>query len=214
LSNSAISVHIPCDRRISRWLRAMTAMCLLAGAVSGLSGQNGLATGKQVAANPATASQILSSYEGQNVTAVEVAGRPQSAVSEFEPLFLQEPGEPFSIDKVNGTLAALKSSGKAKDVRVQVDAEASGVRVQFILEPAVYFGIFEFPGAERFSYARLVQVANFQAQMPCKRLRRAVLTRVGDGRDCGRSCPHIASGHDLCEELALYVAEGSLISSA
>jgi len=67
-------------------LRAMTAMCLLAGAVSGLSGQSGLATDKQVAANPATASQILSSYEGQNVTAIEVAGRPQSAVSEFEPL--------------------------------------------------------------------------------------------------------------------------------
>jgi len=80
--------------------------------------------------------------------------------------FLQKLGEPFSIDKVNGTLAALKSSGKAKDVRVQVDAEASGVRVQFILEPAVYFGIFEFPGAERFSYARLLQVANFQAQTP------------------------------------------------
>jgi outer membrane protein assembly factor BamA len=144
----------------------MTAMCLLAGAVSGLSGQSGLATDKQVAANPATASQILSSYEGQNVTAIEVAGRPQSAVSEFEPLFLQKLGEPFSIDKVNGTLAALKSSGKAKDVRVQVDAEASGVRVQFILEPAVYFGIFEFPGAERFSYARLIQIANFQVQTP------------------------------------------------
>ena len=67
---------------------------------------------------------------------------------------------------MNGTLAALKSSGKANDVRVQVDAEADGVRVLFILEPAIYFGIFEFPGAERFSYARLVQVANFQAQAP------------------------------------------------
>jgi outer membrane protein assembly factor BamA len=67
---------------------------------------------------------------------------------------------------VNRTLAALKASGKAKDVRVEVDAEADGVRVLFILEPADYFGIFQFPGAGRFNYARLVQVANFEAQTP------------------------------------------------
>jgi outer membrane protein insertion porin family len=58
-------------------------------------------SGKQAPANPATAAQILSSYEGQNVTAIEVAGRPQSAASEFEPLFVQKPDEPFSIDNVN-----------------------------------------------------------------------------------------------------------------
>ncbi len=100
------------------------------------------------------------------MTAIEVAGRPQSAASEFEPLFVQKPGEPFSIDKVNSTLAALKSRVKAEDARVEVDAEADGVRVLFILEPAVYFGVFQFPGAERFNYARLVQVANFEAQAP------------------------------------------------
>ena len=144
----------------------MVCLCLLAGAVSSLSGQNELAIGKRADVTPATTAQILSSYEGQNVTTDEVAGRPQSAASKFEPLFLQKPGEPFSIDKVKSTLAALKASGKARDVRVQVDAEADGVRVLFILEPVVYFGIFEFPGAERFSYARLVQVANFQAQTP------------------------------------------------
>ena len=100
------------------------------------------------------------------MTAIEVAGRPQSAPSEFEPLLVQKPNEPFSSDRVNRTLAALKASGKAKDVRVEVDAEADGVRVLFILEPADYFGIFQFPGAGRFNYARLVQVANFQAQTP------------------------------------------------
>jgi outer membrane protein insertion porin family len=52
-------------------------------------------------------------------------------------------------------------------VRVQVDAEADGLRVQFILEPAVYFGIFEFPGSRSDShYSRLAQVASFQAQTP------------------------------------------------
>jgi outer membrane protein assembly factor BamA len=147
-------------------MRAVAVVCVLAGAASGLSSQGGSAPGNQTPANPATAAQILSSYEGQNVTAIEVAGRPQSAPSEFEPLLVQKPNEPFSSDKVNRTLAALKASGKAKDVRVEVDAEADGVRVLFILEPADYFGIFQFPGAARFNYARLVQVANFEAQTP------------------------------------------------
>jgi len=150
---------------------AAVTLCILAGPVAGLSAQegsaqNGSTSAKQAPAIQAAAAQILSSYEGQNVTAVEVAGRPQSAASEFEPLFVQKPGEPFSSDKVNATLSALKASGKAKDVRVQADADANGVRVLFILEPAVYFGLFQFPGAERFNYARLAQVANFQAQTP------------------------------------------------
>jgi outer membrane protein assembly factor BamA len=144
----------------------LAAACNLVGAVSGLSAQSGSASSKQTPANPATAAQIFVSYEGQNVSAVEVAGRPQTSASEFEPLFIQKPGEPFSSTKVNATVAAMKASGKATDVRVQVDAEANGVRVEFILEPAVYFGLFQFPGAERFSYARLAQVANFQAQTP------------------------------------------------
>jgi outer membrane protein insertion porin family len=147
-------------------LLVVGAACFLSGAASALSAQSGAASNDQASANAAAAAQIISSYEGQNVTAIQVAGRPQSAASEFEPLFVQKPGAPFSIDDVNRTLAALKATGKAKDVRVQVDAEANGVRVLFILEPAVYFGLFQFPGAERFNYARLVQVANFQAQTP------------------------------------------------
>ncbi|MGA2889396.1 MAG: POTRA domain-containing protein [Terracidiphilus sp.] len=109
---------------------------------------------------------ILSSYAGQNVTTMEIAGRPQVTASEFASLFAQETGKPFSIDKVNEIKAALKAATNSTEVRVQVDAETNGLRVQFILEPAVYFGIFEFPGAERFHYSRLVQVANFQAQTP------------------------------------------------
>ena len=34
------------------------------------------------------------------------------------------------------------------------------------MEPAVYFGLFQFPGAERFAYSRLVQVANYPPQAP------------------------------------------------
>ncbi len=51
-------------------------------------------------------------------------------------------------------------------MRVQVEPEANGLRVLFVIEPAVYYGIFQFPGAERFTYSRLVQVANYVSQSP------------------------------------------------
>ena len=51
-------------------------------------------------------------------------------------------------------------------MRVQVEPEAKGLRVLFVVEPAVYYGIFQFPGAERFNYSRLVQVANYVSQSP------------------------------------------------
>ncbi len=114
---------------------------------------------------PATAS-ILYSYEGQNVTGVEIAGRPESTSADFSSLFVQKAGEPFSREKVDKTVAALKATGKFTEVQLQVDPEADGVRVLMVLEPAVWFGIFEFPGAERFAYSRLVQIANFPPQAP------------------------------------------------
>ena len=149
-----------------RWVFAAAMVFAIAGAPSGLSAQGVAESSHPTPPNPATDAQIPSSYEGQNVTEIEVTGRPQSSAAEFEPLFAQKAGEPFSTDRVNSTLAALKASGKAQNVRVEVDAQADGVRVLFMLEPAVYFGIFQFPGAERFNYSRLVQVANFQAQTP------------------------------------------------
>src|SRR5271154_4379299 len=52
---------------------------------------------------PATL-QLLSSYEGQNVTGIEIAGRPDSNTSQYAPLFVQHAGEPFSRDKVDQTV--------------------------------------------------------------------------------------------------------------
>ena len=111
-------------------------------------------------------SQFLASYEGQNVTAISIAGRPDLNTAQFASSFAQHPGEPFSQEKVEQTVEALKAGGKFQDVELQVEPEANGVRILLILDPAVYFGIFEFPGAERLSYTRLVQVSNFTAQAP------------------------------------------------
>jgi outer membrane protein insertion porin family len=115
--------------------------------------------------SPAT-EQILSSYEGQKVSSIELAGRPDLATNEFAGSFALRAGEPFSRQKVEETIDALKKAGHFKEIQLQVDPDFDGVRVLLVLEPAVYFGIFEFPGADRFSYSRLVQVANFPPEAP------------------------------------------------
>src|SRR5271156_201238 len=124
---------------------------------------------EQPSQQPKTAPQtqaILSSYEGQTVTAVEIAGRPNLDTSKLMPLLEQHPGEPFARVKVDQSIATLKKEAKFDEVQLQVEPEANGVRVLLIAEPAVWFGIFEFPGAERFSYSKLVQVANYPPQAP------------------------------------------------
>ncbi len=116
-------------------------------------------------ATPAT-EQTLSSFEGQTVSSVLLAGQPNINPSEFTSLMAQKPGEPFSTAKVEQTNEALKATGKFKEVRTEVSPEAQGVQVMYVLEPAVYFGIYQFPGAERFAYSQLIQVSNYTAQTP------------------------------------------------
>ena len=113
--------------------------------------------------SPFTA-EMLSSYDGQKVVSVQLAGRPDLNEADFASALLQKPGEPFSQSKVQQTATALKRKGNFEAVRIQIRPEADGIRVAFVLEPAVYYGVFEFPGAERFSYPRLLQVANYPSQ--------------------------------------------------
>lgn len=110
--------------------------------------------------------QVLSSYQGQNVTSIELAGRPDIDTEQFRSLFVQRAGTPFSKEQIDQTIAALKNTGKFDQVQLEVAPEANGVRVLLVLQPAIYFGLFEFPGAERFTYSRLVQVANYPPEAP------------------------------------------------
>jgi outer membrane protein insertion porin family len=145
-------------------MKVAGALSILAMSVSMLA-----QTTEQPSQQPKTAPQtqaILSSYEGQTVTAVEIAGRPNLDTSKLMPLLEQHPGEPFAREKVDQSIATLKKEGKFDEVQLQVEPEANGVRVLLILEPAVWFGIFEFPGAEQFSYSKLVQIANYPPQGP------------------------------------------------
>src|ERR1700675_4134356 len=113
---------------------------------------------------PKTAQQVqevLPSYEGQNVASIEVAGRPDFVQQQLLPLLLQREGEPFSKDKVDQSVEALKHSGAAKEVELDIRPEPEGIRLIFVLQPAMYFGIYEFPGSRHFAYSRLLQVSDY-----------------------------------------------------
>lgn len=105
--------------------------------------------------------QMLPFYDGQKVATVEIAGQPNLNFSDYAPSLLQKAGQPFSEAKVEQTAAALKTKGKFQAVRIQVEPASEGLRVIFVLEPAMYFGIYQFPGASQFSYPRLLQVAHY-----------------------------------------------------
>lgn len=101
---------------------------------------------------------------------MELAGRPDltpDQITRLESLLKQRAGQPFSLDNVNASAEALKSSGIANDVRLNVAPETTGIRISFVLEPAYYIGVYKFPGALRgFPYSRLLQIANYPMQGP------------------------------------------------
>jgi outer membrane protein assembly factor BamA len=131
---------------------------IIAGAVLPARGQD--------QATPLSPTQGIGTYEGQPVSAVEIVGQPDIAVSQLEPLIRQRAGQTFSQQQVEASISALKSDGKFQDVQLQLRPEASGVRVRFVLQPALYFGVYEFPGAIQFPYSRLLQISNYQSQEP------------------------------------------------
>ena len=109
----------------------------------------------------------VSSYAGQNVSSVGIAGRPDVTFSSVENLIAVEPNKPLAEKDVDTSIAALKQHSGVNDVRVDLQPSADGVQVTFVLRPAMYVGMYEFPGALKvFSYTRLLQVANYNAQMP------------------------------------------------
>lgn len=119
------------------------------------------------AKTPPQVQQALPSYEGQNVDTVEVAGRPDIDLQKIQSLLAQKPGEPFSQAKVDQSVANLKSQGGFQDVQIQLVPDINGVRVLLVLQPGMYFGMYDFQGALRsFSYTRLLQVANYPPEGP------------------------------------------------
>lgn len=107
------------------------------------------------------------SYEGQNVASVQIAGQPGVSTRDLRQLIVQPIHAPYSSEKIQESIAAIKKAGNYKDVQLDVRPQAAGLEVLFVLQPAIYFGIFDFGKATKvFTYNRLLQVANDPTQEP------------------------------------------------
>lgn len=139
------------------------------------------AAAQSLPGTPAATEQMLGSYEGQNVASIDVAGHPDLPKERFEAVLVQKAGQPFSRQKVEESVAAVAAQGHFPHIRIEVNPDPGGVRILLIPEPAVYFGIYRFPGAAVFDYSRLLQVSNYPVQTPysapeVERDRQALLT--------------------------------------
>jgi len=106
-------------------------------------------------------------YEGERVTGVDLASRPGADVEYLRSLVAQQPEQPYSNAKVEQSIAALKGTGEFSSVKVQVVPDNGGLRLTFVLEPAYYLGLVQFPGATpTFSYSRLLQAVSFSDGSP------------------------------------------------
>src|SRR5690348_3796181 len=107
------------------------------------------------------------SYEGQRVSSVQVAGQPDGNIRALRAAIAQPANAPYAQSRIDQTVAALKQLSGARDVEVQVQPAADGLRVIFVLQPAFYFGVFSFPRAEKhFTYTRLLQTSNYSKEEP------------------------------------------------
>ena len=105
------------------------------------------------------------SYDGQKVASVELVANPNMDVDQYKSLIQQKAGTAYSTKQVNATISALKNTGIFSDVQLKVTPDPAGLHLTFTLEPALYFGIFDFPGALKvFSYTRLLQVIDIPAE--------------------------------------------------
>jgi outer membrane protein insertion porin family len=106
-------------------------------------------------------------YEGENVTAIDLASRPEADVEYLRALIVQKTGQPYSNAKIQQSIAALLATREFTSARVEVSPENGGLRLTFVLEPAYYLGLVQFPGAvPQFSYTRLLQVVTFSEGSP------------------------------------------------
>src|ERR1700758_1872879 len=106
-------------------------------------------------------------YEGEKVTAIDLASQPQADVDYLRALLLQQVGQPYSNMKVQQSIAAMMSTGEFSSVRVRATPDNGSLKLLFILEPAYYLGLVQFPGAvPPLSYTRLLQVVMFSEGSP------------------------------------------------
>jgi len=150
-------------RQVRQWVQG--AVVLWAAVVAAMA-QEGVPS-KQPAETAPQVKSSLPSYEGQNVSTVEIAGRPDVDEAKLKTQLALKEGEPFSRAKADQSIATLKAAGPFQDVQLQVVPDIRGIRVLLVIQPGLYFGMYRFPGAiDKFPYSRLLQVANYPPEGP------------------------------------------------
>jgi outer membrane protein assembly factor BamA len=106
-------------------------------------------------------------YDGQNVSAIDLIGNPHRDLAPLIAVVVQKAGEPYAQSKVEATIEALQKAGNFPKVSAQIVPDVNGLRINFLLEPAYFLGIVDFPGAvKKLSYTRLLEVANLSDEDP------------------------------------------------
>jgi outer membrane protein assembly factor BamA len=145
-------------------------------------------------------------YEGQNVSYVSLVSNPHRDLVPLFAVVTQKAGTPYSQEKIDNSAAALKKAGNFPEVNVKVVPDITGLRVSFLLEPAYFLGVVEFPGAEKqFSYTRLLQVVDLSDEDPYDPTRipiaedtmRKFLQHNGFFQAKVHAEPHIDDTHEL-----------------
>lgn len=104
-------------------------------------------------------------FEGRTVTKVDLSANPGMDIESFRALLTVKAGQPFSMKAMRESVDALQKTNLFSQVQVSVEPEQAGLRVLFILQPAPYVGLIEFPGAMKaFPYTRLLQAVNIPDQ--------------------------------------------------
>lgn len=105
-------------------------------------------------------------YDGQNVSEIDFVANPHRDVEPLRSLVVQRTNQPYSQEQIEASISALQNTHLFPKVQVSVVPEITGLRLNFILEPAYYVGIIRFPGAEALAYTRLLQAVDFSDQDP------------------------------------------------
>lgn len=106
-------------------------------------------------------------YNGQNVAIIDLIANPHRQVEGFRSLIRQKTGAPYSQEDIDASVRALEQTGQFPKVEVTVVPDPSGLRLNFMLEPAYYLGVISFPEATKvFAYTRLLQVVNLPDEDP------------------------------------------------
>src|SRR6476646_4987749 len=104
-------------------------------------------------------------YEGQNVAEIDLVANPHRDIEPLRSLLAQKTGQPYSQEKVVASIQALAEH--FPKVQVSVIPDPNGLRLDFLLEPAYFLGLVDFPGTDgQFPYTRMLQVINLPDEDP------------------------------------------------